>query len=158
MIQIRRSVFETNSSSTHSICITKNMPDEIPDHISFHIGEYGWEFCTLTGQEKANYLYTAILCQPNRNELVDKLVYLLDKMGIKWEFEEPEIGKYGLLNGYVDHAGGTQEFIRAVLHNRNRLKRYLFSDQSFVQTGNDNSDESVIIHVPYPHEQYYKGN
>lgn len=40
--QIRRCVFETNSSSTHAICIAKD-GYELKDHIDFHTGEYGWE-------------------------------------------------------------------------------------------------------------------
>ena len=40
--QIRRGTFETNSSSTHAICIAKD-DYELKDHIDFHTGEYGWE-------------------------------------------------------------------------------------------------------------------
>ena len=42
MIQIRNGVFETNSSSTHSICIPKKTSIK-RDSIYFGIGEYGWE-------------------------------------------------------------------------------------------------------------------
>ena len=39
MKQIRRNVFETNSSSTHSIAISKK-PAVIGNHIHFCIGEF----------------------------------------------------------------------------------------------------------------------
>lgn len=39
---IRRNVFETNSSSTHSICIVKdNILNQMQNHINFKTGEYG---------------------------------------------------------------------------------------------------------------------
>ena len=40
--QIRRGVFETNSSSTHAICIAKG-DYNLSKHIDFTIGEFGWE-------------------------------------------------------------------------------------------------------------------
>lgn len=39
---IRRNVFETNSSSTYSICIVKdNILNQMQNHINFKTGEYG---------------------------------------------------------------------------------------------------------------------
>ena len=63
---IRKGTFETNSSSTHAICICtdKKLLEEMeyPEHLYFGIGEHGWEYERLnTPKEKANYLYTAIL-------------------------------------------------------------------------------------------------
>ena len=60
MKQIRTSVFETNSSSTHSIAISKK-PVTIGKYIYFGIGEFGWENdCVNT----ADYLYTANRLNP----------------------------------------------------------------------------------------------
>lgn len=42
--QVRRGTFETNSSSTHAICITKSeYRHNLFSHIDFEIGEFGWE-------------------------------------------------------------------------------------------------------------------
>ena len=158
MIQIRRSVFETNSSSTHSICITKNKPDEIPAVCRFGLGEYGWEERQIVGKEKADYLYTAIMCQKDHEQLKQRLFEILSSLNIKCEFEEAKRNEYGWYDFYVDHGGETRDFIEAVLHSQKRLLRYLFSDESFVLTGNDNSYVDVDIDVKYPHEEYYKGN
>lgn len=67
--QMRRSVFETNSSSTHSISIRKGDisnsylrvdPYDNKIHISF--GEYGWGYETLNTQyERLSYLCTMLL-------------------------------------------------------------------------------------------------
>lgn len=41
MYQIRKGVFETNSSSTHSICISKTPVKNLPEFVRFVPGEYG---------------------------------------------------------------------------------------------------------------------
>lgn len=137
--QIRSSVFETNSSSTHSIAISK-APVVAGKYISFGIGEFGWENDTA---DTADYLYTAILEQNNSSELLNKLKDILDKHSIEYKFEEPRYVKssYGeyLDYGYIDHGYELGEFLDAVLNNEDLLMRYLFGD-STVYTGNDNQE------------------
>ena len=41
--KIRQSVFETNSSSTHSICIATDTTIDFPKSLHFEFGEFGWE-------------------------------------------------------------------------------------------------------------------
>lgn len=58
--QIRRSCFETNSSSTHAICIAKADVDKssFPNHVTFTHGDFGWEneeYWSLWS--KASYFY-----------------------------------------------------------------------------------------------------
>jgi hypothetical protein len=50
------------------------------------------------------------------------------------------------------------DFLNAVCEDENKLMSYLFSDLSFIITGNDNDDEDVDINVDYAHDEYYKGN
>lgn len=142
--QIRSSVFETNSSSTHSIAISK-APVVIGKSIRFGIGEYGWENGTAN---TANYLYTAILyvySSEVAEEKIEHLKRILDKYDVSYEFEEPEYwtsldGEYTCLdNGYVDHGSELTEFLEAVFSNEDLLMRYLFGN-SIVYTGNDNQD------------------
>lgn len=142
MIQIRHNVFETNSSSTHSICIPKKT-DIKRDSIYFGIGEYGWENDEV---DAPSYLYTAILCTYGYNNAVAKIEELksiLDSHSIKYFFEEPvwyewDSGYKSLDNGYIDHAYETSGFVNAVLNNEDMLLRYLFNGT--VYTGNDNDD------------------
>lgn len=135
-MQIRSSVFETNSSSTHSIAISKR-PVVIGKYINFGIGEFGWENGTA---DTADYLYTAILEQNNSSELLNKLKDILDKYSIEYKFEEPSYSDYEYLDyGYIDHGYELGEFLNAVLNNEDLLMRYLFGD-STVYTGNDNQD------------------
>ena len=140
--QIRKGVFETNSSSTHSIAISKKSV-VIYKFIKFNIGEFGWENDCV---DTADYLYTAILEQNNSTELLDKLKKILDNHSIEYEFEEPRYttssdGEYKWLSyGYIDHSYELGEFLDTILNDEDLLMRYLFGD-SFVYTGNDNQDD-----------------
>lgn len=139
--KIRSSVFETNSSSTHSIAISKK-PVVVGKYISFNIGEFGWENDTA---DTADYLYTAILEQNNRDDLLDKLKNILDSYSIKYEFEEPRWQESSdgedkwLIYGYIDHSYELREFLDIILNDEELLMKYLFGD-STVYTGNDNQD------------------
>ena len=64
MKQIRRGVFETNSSSTHSVSITgRKMKGKLPvdqnGYVYTSLGEFGWEVCDYRDAEtKLSYLLT----------------------------------------------------------------------------------------------------
>jgi hypothetical protein len=60
--------------------------------------------------------------------------------------------------GYVDHSDELDDFLGAVCNDENKLMSYLFSDMSFIITGNDNDDTDVEIKVTYDYDEYYKGN
>lgn len=170
--QIRQGVFETNSSSTHSICIAKDAELTIPKSLHFEFGEFGWECNTLQSiGEKASYLYTGLIAN-NRKEDSDNIIQLLKDKGIEVTVEEPiyENNSYtdseGKLveyvsatnTGYVDHSDRMTPFLNAICGDEGKLMRYLFSDLSFVLTSNDNGGDDVRINVSYPNDNYYKGN
>jgi len=162
MRQVRLGVFETNSSSTHSLCITKEVVEPSTKSIDFRFGEFGWEFDEYnTTQEKASYLYTGIY-ENGLEVFIDQIKKYLNSDNIYYTFEEP---KYYTSNnckffdsGFVDHGGELISFIKDVCSNKEKLYSYLFSNDSFVLTGNDNSEREVDIRVNYPHYEYYKGN
>lgn len=89
MKQVRKSVFETNSSSTHSLLISGR--DEYDYEISavLEYGEYGWGFDTLvTPTTKAEYLLTLVQYQDSvRQEFPDFVYYPQDKSLIE-EYEK----------------------------------------------------------------------
>ena len=168
---IRQNVFETNSSSCHAICICtdKKLLEEIkhPKYLYFGIGKHGWEFETLsTPEEKANYLYTGILsCYKDKSkEKIEKLENMLSSFGCTAEFATPKWWEYEgevYLDsdcGYVDHSDELKEFIDEILDNPTLLYNYLFSDNSYVLKGNDNSEDTPEIYEHYNHYEYYKGN
>lgn len=140
-MKIRKGTFETNSSSTHSIAISKNKIN-IPtgSYINFRIGEYGWE---ENEYNFSSYMYTSLLYNKDE-ESIEKLKSILDKWGIKYNFQKPkwtywQEEKY-LGNGYIDHGSETYSIMRIILNDEDLLARALFGD-STVYTGNDNSSE-----------------
>lgn len=169
MRQIRSGVFETNSSSVHSICIQKDKNITLPNSVYFGTGEYGWEFDCV---DTASYLYTLILNSEDKEEKLNTLKSVLDKYNISYTFEEPKWG-------YVDHSYEAVDFVDAVLNDEDLLLRCLFGTSSCVYTGNDNSaeqdnmcycaDETIwdnekceLVsnpnHKPDKYDYFYKGN
>lgn len=150
-IQIRRGTFETNSSSTHAICITKTNYYNPSKHIDFTVGEFGWENDTYDSlYYKASYLITAILSfdKDKADKNLQKLKDILDTNNIEYSFPELKVnsweygGKtryYYDIDGYIDHSGETKGFIDDVLADSDKLFRYLFGN-SMIVTGNDNGD------------------
>lgn len=160
--QIRSSVFETNSSSTHSIAISKK-PVVIGKSIYFGIGEFGWENDCV---DTADYLYTAILEQDNRNDLLDRLKKILDNYAVEYEFDEPLWHKSSIGDGvwleygYIDHGYELGEFLDTILSDEDLLMRYLFGGSN-VYTGNDNQDivpDGCNIAEEYVYVEDERGN
>lgn len=146
MRTIRNNVFETNSSSTHSIAIPRNC-SEI-NNISFYIGEFGWEWGEA---DPADYFYTAIYETSNTAsevaEKLEKLTDILDAHDIKYHFGEARthiwnsdngIDYISLDNGYIDHGGELRAFVDELLNDGDKLIRFL--SEGLVFTGNDNCD------------------
>lgn len=135
---IRKGVFETNSSSVHSICIAKkNVTGYKGEHVDFYLGKYGWEFGSAS---PADYLYTAIMCQPDGEEFLDKLKSILDEKGITYSFQPINKTNGYMRYGGIDHSYDTRNFVDAVLSDKDMLMRYLFNPDTSVYTGNDNSE------------------
>jgi len=159
MKQIRKGVFETNSSSTHSICIAVETELNYPKSLHFRTGEFGWEQGSLRSvYAKASYLYTGLL-DNGRIDDFKAIVDTLKSKGIEVTYEDPESD--GFRSGYIDHACELHEFLDAICSDETTLLNYLFSDLSFILTSNDNGGggkSSVEINVPYVNEVFYKGN
>ena len=79
MIEIRQSIFETNSSSVHVLVIPKDTPINIPKKVFLDGGEYGWEFGCVT--DTINYLYQ--VCIGAGKEELDKFFDYLKHKGVE---------------------------------------------------------------------------
>jgi len=142
--QIRKSVFETNSSSVHTIAIAAAPQKmEIPKCFEFYMGEYGWEVEKLsTPVERGSYLYTAMYSVDGcvigdiTTTGMDFIKNTLAENGCEAVFVKPQSGDWH----YIDHGGGTSNFVGAVLESKETLLNYLFGDGSVVYTYNDNMD------------------
>lgn len=144
MKTIRSNVFETNSSSTHSIAIPKNC--ETNNFISFHVGDFGWGWEEV---DPADYFYTAIYETSNTEEelkqKLDKLSSILESRGISYKFFPVKYHTsvyegtcyLSLDDGYIDHGSELTDFVNELLDDGDKLVRFL--SRGLVFTGNDNS-------------------
>lgn len=144
--QIRYGVFETNSSSVHSLAIANEMPDMSKySGRTFNIkhGEFGWESeVYYHPSEKASYLYECIeACSDDVESDKTKLEEVLNSYGIFATFE-PNSDDFWV-DGYIDHGGELQDFYRYIMSDDSNIIRFLFNQDSFVTTGNDNGDEEM---------------
>lgn len=166
-IQIRRGVFETNSSSVHTLTITKNSSNlKFPKKLIFDSGKYGWEHnCLTTPEEKASYLWEGIISvfpdYENKNlniynKAITSITSILKSVGVKAifkynnpKYKESKWGSYyafydkdgNVDDGYVDHSSKLCTFLYNVCFDKTKLLNYLFSESSYINTGNDNEDD-----------------
>ena len=171
MIKIRNGCFETNSSSVHAMIISKEKVNPVDVTVCFYIREYGWEEREYHNtDDKASYFYTAA-CAVKGYDVRDEIVNMLSPYGIKCKFGiakfESYKSSYGnktytyLNNGYVDHDYNCADFVNTIMDDPDMLVRFLFNDDSFVHTGNDNSEMEWLDEVKntwYPHDLFVKGN
>lgn len=179
MISIRKGVFETNSSSVHSLVIADAMPDlSKPLTVHVKVDEYGWGPDTLTTPgERGSYLYTAMCCscagrnkEPNRKpkDPIDDLSSLLSPWGVTVVCDEGarfvQHKNYWFLdNGYIDHDEDLSSFVGSVMEDPPLALRFIFSDDSIGIIYNDNMFEDewdrMQSYIPdVPHIVYEKGN
>lgn len=171
--QVRKNIFETNSSSTHSIVIGNNGEDiyaGLPKLLEFHGGEFGWEHKVYTDtQTKADYLFTSLIYTDTPHEYMDSIKATLAKWGIEATFDEIVEKRYSSGRVYyeianneycdIDHGSENKDLVRELCGDEAKLMNYLFSNGSYVETGNDNEEydewgekpKNVLF-------EYYKGN
>ena len=142
MKTIRKNCFETNSSSTHSLCITTEDKylQLIPNSdgsIILNGGEFGWGWDKFNDPlTKANYCALDNLHNPHRLELLKKVLKketganeILINISDDWNSST---------SSYIDHEGhGTS--VDAFL-NEETLKKFIFGENSWLYIGNDNSN------------------
>ncbi len=158
--QVRHSVFETNSSSTHSLTIGKGkaqLPDLDEGNIlRIETGEYGWEQESYSSpNSRLSYVFTYVM-----NGAFDKLKYVVDV--VKKETNaaaifindvnvDDLIGKteaeLALVKtdrsyydwGYIDHQSiGDDGPAGLNISNEDDLRNFLFNESSSFETDNDN--------------------
>jgi hypothetical protein len=150
MNNIRSNVFETNSSSTHSISIDCSSPDEmlqtiLPDEngiISLTGGQFGREWKRYNDcLTKANY--SAIDCLSNDPEKMQSFINIIKRhTGAK-----EVVLDINLSVSYIDH--GYLRVSKDVLYDENKLINFIFNPKSWLFLGNDNED---------PPTNFYNGN
>jgi hypothetical protein len=173
--QIRHSVFETNSSSSHSLtCVQDNLvavpfrPEVLRAGVlEVPLGDYGWEWRRYyLPEHKLSYLLTQLTSQslsdgniPEGNaesvtaQLCEEHAALeqmrqvvLDHTGVQLQFVPGS-------SGYIDQ--DSEGVGKELFNSDETLRDFLFSPGSYVETSNDNSCPPFYIETDREGEDYY---
>ena len=146
MENIRSNVFETNSSSTHSITISNSnnasnstlatiLPDE-NGTIYLTGGLFGWEYEKYNSAlTKANYC--AIACDhydtkyPNKEMLIEVVKKQTGAKEVIFNIDN---------NSYIDHQSIESGILEKVFKSKENLRNFIFNKRSWLIIDNDNHD------------------
>jgi hypothetical protein len=156
MKKIRKRVFETNSSSMHSLAIIGSdrmskcqLSTTIIDgeeKIVVESGEYGWGYDTLTTPiEKLSYIVTMIPYH-NSNVSISESRYfkwlsdmVKDYTGYELSYQSSSSNYYE--DGYIDHQSTDtldDVWVNDEEEFKNNMKNIVFNDKYFIIIDNDN--------------------
>ena len=155
MIYVRRSLWETNSSSVHQFTIDydKSIDSDffkndihVPKEIELKYIVFGWEYEDYyTIDEKVTYILACLDDLPSDSPYLKYHKILLDflsnngvtiknldtfKFGYGKTWKDPDC--------LVDHSYDHLMNLIPILDDQESLYRFLFLDTSFISTGNDN--------------------
>ena len=148
----RNSVFETNSSSTHSIHVDKEtkikdttlLPDE-EGNIVLYGGEFGWEWRRYNDAvTKANYASIGSSGVP-RDVFERALKEQTGANNIVYKFCESYNTEESTNWAYIDHQSSNMMSEFLDVHSVEEIKNWIFNPNCWLITGNDNSTEPVNI-------------
>ncbi len=144
---IRRNVFETNSSSTHSIAIANGesyIVDELilgEDGICrIYPGEFGWEVETYNlACIKASYALTWAKQSDNPEHFLGMLQSVIAEQ-VKTEVEFVSSNSEWYKWGYIDHQSCEKgsDVCREAFESLETLRNFIFNPLSKLHTDNDN--------------------
>lgn len=153
--QIRKSVFETNSSSVHAIAIGKKGWNNLPDEVEFSCGQFGWERESYSDiSSRASYLWTAVWSKyqeswcpddenkdlkesPDYSDYKDYISETLGQYGVVAKFFTPSDDDFC----YIDHVSSLYQWVDKIRNSEELLMMFLFSPDSIILTGNDNDGD-----------------
>ena len=167
MIRIRSNVFETNSSSVHSIVIDVSQPAvPLDDVFVLSGGEYGWGYDELClPEERANYIWQAIwdcsiykLVPGTPDEWRDRIHNWLPNVELKDIVEGYSEENDEYLYPGIDHGGELATLIEQMWYNDEMLGDFLTNKESHVVCSNDNSDSYGFYYPATPYIEFRKGN
>jgi hypothetical protein len=142
---IRKGVFETNSSSSHSISVATEDKQFVldtlyPDQngvVTINGDEYGWEWFKHNDAEtKASYAAQSFANDDNQLDVLKEVI--MEQTGAE------DVVFKGLEDGHIDH-----DSYGIVPKTKHELTNFIFNKNSWLFGGNDNSTASPeFYHVP----------
>lgn len=158
MIQIRHGVFETNSSSTHAVCIATRGKLVIPERLHFDADWFGRhpEPPFLDVYNRACYLWSCILTGTYKEKKLEVsrhqnfIFNTLAEHGCVATFNTED-------EGWVEDYNVGAQLVAYATKSKKHLLNYLFNPLSFVLVGGDEYEECYDypekIKMPYPHDE-----
>ena len=153
MKKTRQQVFETNSSSTHSISISKLNDNDILDvlipdedgNIVLHGGEFGWELETYNdAQSKASYaaIYVMQWAREDSENFKEILIDIIKEQTgcneVIFDFSSKYNDESGKEWAYIDHQSVEDKDLHYMFEDPSKLRNFIFNKQSVLETDNDN--------------------
>lgn len=147
---VRTGVFETNSSSSHSLCFgkTTNINFYPPEVVNVEPGEFGWGYETLTTlPQKLSYIITSIANYDDNvrdfDDLLESKYFIwLKEMLFEFSFVVVNLQKNDFVNiGYVDHQSTdilNDFWSEEESEFKENMKKILFDDNCYIEISNDN--------------------
>lgn len=144
--QIRRGLFETNSSSVHTLVIGnngQNIYKDLPKEIKFELEPI--DYCSLdTMQKKANFLYRQIIVfSDDTVEDLNKIKNYLQEFDIKCIFTNPL--EYSNFRYVIDDRYDISNFLNDILEDTTTFMNYLFSEDSYIGCYDNNYWEEQVV-------------
>lgn len=148
---IRNGVFETNSSSCHSISIRIPLSNNdydtiIPDengNIEIITEDFGWQQITYDEpRDKLAYLMIYIrdwvYSEEEKSIFSERLLKVVkDHTGCNSLILKP-YSDSPYCDGYIDHQSAENNHLHWIFNNEFDLKNFIFNPQSYIETDNDN--------------------
>ena len=156
MKKTRQQVFETNSSSTHSISISELNDNDILDvlvpdehgNIILEGGEFGWEAETYYDAEsKASYaaIYTMDWAREDSERFKEILINVIKEQTgcneVIFNFTNEYNDKSGKEWAYIDHQSVEDKDLHYMFEDPSKLRNFIFNKQSVLGTDNDNNND-----------------
>lgn len=144
--KIRLSIFETNSSSTHSLTIKKDctkydtipFDDDYEKTIILDGGEFGWEIEDIySAKVKANYCAVCCLYYEDNPSYIDRLINVIEQhTGAKEVLITCTINIDPKTDSYIDHQSVSVAL--DVLKSEEELRNFIFNPNCILHIDNDN--------------------
>jgi hypothetical protein len=143
---IRKAVFETNSSSTHSLVVSDatDFDSIAPDDNGFIIvpqNDFGWATDTYSDPlSKLSYVMIYLRDWTDYLDADRKIAYEEMLIDVVNEHTGAFMVQLAETNdpGYIDHQSVESRDLDYLFNDRVAMKNFVFGRNSYVETGNDN--------------------
>ena len=158
-IQIRNSVFETNSSSIHTIAITKyNGSSKNNITLEAQTGNFGWEHeLYMLPKDKLSYLWTAIYCLADDEAWGEEKDFVKHAQILEdWKkIISPVFAEYNIEIEYkhvdpfsfdydIDHGYKLNNMLEDFKNNPKLMVDFVMGEKSVIETYNDNGEYDIL--------------